>query len=125
MKEQKIVFLDDAPELRMLFKFVFETKGSYQVFCAESVEEMMLNKDQVLDANAIFLDIELGKDRLNGIDAFKWLQSEKFAGRCFFLTGHGQGHPLVREALELGTAEVLTKPMAPKFLMDLVEKPTC
>lgn len=121
MDEQKVVFLEDAPELRMLFKFVFESKGSYKVFCAESVEEMMLNKNNVLDAKAIFLDIELGKDRLNGLDAFKWLQSEGFSGRCFFLTGHGQGHPLVREAMELGTAQVLTKPMAPKVLMELVE----
>lgn len=117
---QKIVFLDDAPELRLLFKFVFESKGQYKVFCAESVEEMMSNSGHVLDAKAVFLDIELGQDRLNGIDAFNWLQSEGYNGRCFFLTGHGQGHPLVREAMSLGKAVVLTKPMAPAALLDLV-----
>lgn len=120
--KQKIVFLDDAAELRMLFKFVFESKGSYKVFCAESVEEMMLNSQEVLDSKAVFLDIELGQDRLNGIDAFNWLQSEGYGGRCFFLTGHGQGHPLVREAMGLGKVEVLTKPMAPHALMDLIRE---
>src|SRR4051812_3039483 len=113
--QNSVLILDDDSELGTLFRDLFELNGT-KVLIAESLADVVSMKDQVLNCKTIFLDIELGTGKPDGIEAYRWLLDCKFKGRIFFLTGHGKNHPLVAKARLCGSAEVLTKPVPPKDL---------
>jgi len=119
MNSDSVFFLEDDLDLGAVLKQVAEGNGANAIW-ADSVGSMIDQRSEVLKCKIAFLDIELGRDLPNGIDAFEWLEIEDFPGRIFFLTGHGKGHPLVAKAHSIGKAEVLAKPFSPPLLLKLI-----
>jgi DNA-binding response OmpR family regulator len=106
----KIVFLEDNEDLLFLFKTLTERHFQANVSCFRSAPDFMASPSDVLSADLIVLDVNLGGGEKNGIDAYRWLQEKSFKGKIFFLTGHAESHPLVQKALEFG-CQVLSKPL--------------
>ena len=78
---------------------------------AASLDELRVRADAVRTCGLAIVDINLGSDRANGIDAYEWLKEQRFGGRIVFLTGHARSHPLVQQATERGDVKLLEKPI--------------
>jgi DNA-binding NtrC family response regulator len=115
----KIVFLDDSADLRSLVETLLRLKLDMDCLSYARLSEMEDNASEVLRAQAVILDINLGPDEPNGIDAYCWLQSQSYAGKIIFLTGHAKSNPLVFAAARLG-AEVLEKPLKTDHLLTII-----
>jgi FixJ family two-component response regulator len=72
-----------------------------------------------LRAKVAILDVNLGADRPNGVDAFNWLKEQGFQGNVLFFTGHARNSPQVLRALNKGV-EILEKPIDPGRLISSV-----
>lgn len=105
----RVFFLEDNSDLRAALVSLAEEVGC-EVVAAESVAGMLAQQMQVMLCHLAFLDIDLGCDEPNGLDALDWLRAENFSGRIFFLTGHASGHPLVTKARDTTGVTILQKP---------------
>ena len=120
MSSKQIFFLEDDPDLNFAYRQFVESKN-YKAISAESVDSMIRQEKAVLSCKIAILDIELGKNRANGLDALNWLRDHQFPGRVYFLTGHGIGHELVAQAAKISDVELYSKPISPQSLLRLVE----
>jgi CheY-like chemotaxis protein len=115
-----VIFLDDDQDLRDVVSELLPGLG-VRVTTVASVGEL---ESALTAAGAAFdlaiLDINLGPNVPNGLDAFRWLKEHRFAGRIAFLTGHARSHPLVAEAARLGDVAVLDKPINMAELLQVV-----
>lgn len=107
----QVTFLDDNEDLRTVIQSLIEFQLGMSCLSIASFQQMKKYSAEVLNSQVIILDIELGMNQPSGIDAFKWLISQSFQGRIFFLTGHGRSHPLVREAEKAGVT-IWEKPIS-------------
>ena len=116
-----IFVLDDDRDL--LDSMVAVVQGLYQRPCitATSVREMVDLSAQVLRSQLAFLDINLGPGKPSGVEGYRWLRKQKYRGRVVFFTGHAHSHPQVQEALRLGDAAVVQKPVPIAALLKLIE----
>jgi FixJ family two-component response regulator len=73
----------------------------------------------VLKTEVAILDLELGFNQPNGIDAYDLLKRHNYKGKIFFLTGHGRNHPLVQKARDSG-AVIWEKPMDGVLIADTI-----
>jgi FixJ family two-component response regulator len=105
-----VFILDDDESLRNMLATYLELSGRCAVCTMETVRELQLHSPDLPRLFAAILDINLGAGKPTGIDAYRWLRSQGFAGRIIFLTGHASSHPSVQEAYVIGDAEVLEKP---------------
>jgi len=117
----KIVFLDDSEDLRELMPIVLQTMLGVDCMCFASVMEMENQADEVLRAKVAILDINLGPNVPDGIDAFHWLKKHGFQGKIFFLTGHARTHPQLALAQTNGV-EIFEKPLHPDKLISFVSR---
>ena len=92
-----------------------------ECICLKDVRELKKRSKDVLGAQAAILDINLGPNVLDGVDAFNWLMSHGFEGKVLFLTGHARTNPQVDLAQKTGT-EVLEKPVHPDQLISFVRR---
>jgi FixJ family two-component response regulator len=115
-----IVFLDDSQDLRELVTLFFETKLGVRCLSFGSLMEFEGHSEQVLRARVAILDINLGPNVPDGIDAYHWLKDHGFQGKVLFLTGHARSSPQVALAATNG-AEILEKPLQPERLIRLVK----
>lgn len=109
---KRVLFLDDDEDLRDIVVQVLE---GLDVTCdaVGTVEEMKAAVERSnVPIDVAILDINLGRDRESGLDAYRWLRRRGFEGRIAFLTGHGRNHPLVADALRAGDATVHDKPIS-------------
>jgi DNA-binding NtrC family response regulator len=120
MPPKSVLYLEDDLDLQSILKQIVKMSLGYETVCANSFQNLIENRKQVLDTDVAILDIELGNGSRSGIDARNWLKENGYVGRIAFLTAHGQSHPLVRRASRLGT-EVLIKPVRPDLLMQFIE----
>lgn len=120
---QRVLVLEDDNDLRSLLCDLLVASGATGCVSAESLEELVRQKEQVLGCGLALLDVNLGAGVPSGLDAYHWLKEHGFTGRIVFLTGHARSHPLVRQARELAGAQVLSKPVDAKVLMTLVREP--
>lgn len=107
----QVTFLDDNEDLRTVIQSLIEFQLGMSCLSIASFQELKEYSSDVLSSQVVILDIELGMNQPSGIDAYKWLMSQGFQGRIFFLTGHGQSHPLVREAEKAGVT-IWEKPIS-------------
>jgi len=77
------------------------------------------HSDQVLNAKVAILDINLGPNVPDGVDAFNWLMEHGFRGKILFFTGHARANPQVALAEKDG-ARILEKPIHPDKLVAAV-----
>jgi DNA-binding response OmpR family regulator len=113
-----VLLLDDDEDLRSGLEELFVSEGAKCV-AVGSLEELMRDSASVLACEIAILDVNLGAGRPSGVDAYRWLRSQSFAGKIVFLTGHARTHPGVAEAYKLGT-KVLEKPVSPDTLVNLL-----
>ena len=115
----RIVFLDDNEDLRELLPALLETTLGVECLTFASVFDFENHSDQVLDAKVAILDINLGPDVPDGVDAFNWLMERGFRGKILFFTGHARANPQVALAEKDG-ARILEKPIHPDKLVAAV-----
>jgi FixJ family two-component response regulator len=115
----RIVFLDDSQDLRELMSVLLESTLGVQCLCFGSVTEFENHSKEVLGAKVVILDVNLGPNAPDGLDAFNWLIDNGFPGKILFFTGHARANPQVLLAGRNGV-EILEKPLRPDKLISSV-----
>jgi DNA-binding response OmpR family regulator len=115
----RAVLLDDDEDVLDALAALLQVLGAPSL-SARSLAELAAQRDAVLAADLAILDLNLGPDQPNGIDAFEWLRGTGFAGRIVFLTGHGAGDLLFARACDLSGVLLLRKPIGLDELRRLV-----
>jgi FixJ family two-component response regulator len=113
------VFLDDSEDLRELVPVLLKASLGVESLCFATLAELQNHLEEVRHARVAILDINLGSDVPDGVDAFNWLVENGFRGKVLFLTGHARANPQVAKAERSG-AEVLEKPVHPDRLISSV-----
>jgi FixJ family two-component response regulator len=111
-----IVILDDSEDLRFMLICLLKSVFSEVCLAVGSVRELIAHEPEVLNSHLVILDINLGVNEPNGLDAYNWLKKSNYRGQVFFLTGHGLCHPAVTEACRSG-AKVWSKPLLTEELI--------
>ena len=96
------------------------SEGKHEYLALASYSKLLEQGPKALQTELAILDINLGENLPNGLDAAEWLRKNRYKGRIIFLTGHGRFHPLVREAVSRGQHEVLEKPLELSKLFDII-----
>lgn len=117
----RVLFLDDSEDLRELMVNLLETTLGVKCMSLGSLREIESHSDDVLRAKVAILDINLGPNVPDGVDAFNWLKDHGFKGKILFLTGHARTNPQVAMAEESG-AEILEKPVQPDKLISFLTR---
>jgi DNA-binding NtrC family response regulator len=117
----KIVFLDDSEDLRALMPVLIASTLKEECRCFASVMEFENHAEEVLRARVAILDINLGPNVPDGVDAFHWLMEHGFQGKVLFFTGHARTNPLVALAERNGVA-ILEKPLHPDKLISVLRR---
>jgi DNA-binding NtrC family response regulator len=117
--QARIVFLDDNEDLRELLPALLETTLGVECLAFANVVDFENHSAQVLNAKVAILDINLGPDVPDGVDAFNWLMEHGFRGKILFFTGHARANPQVALAEKDG-ARILEKPIHPDKLVAAV-----
>src|SRR5687768_12560398 len=105
-RQARVVFLDDSQDLRDLISTLLQTMLGVECSCFSSLVELEQHPDEVLHARVAILDINLGPEAPDGVDAFNWLMDHGFSGKVLFFTGHARTNPQVVQAQKRG-AEIL------------------
>src|SRR4051794_41071580 len=120
MVGQTVLILEDDLDLAAAHKQVITVLTDWKVVVAHSLAAMQEMKPEVLSCELAILDINLGAGEPTGIDAYEWLREKGFQGRIHFMTGHARSHPLVVQAVGMGAATVLTKPVGVRQFLELI-----
>jgi DNA-binding NtrC family response regulator len=106
-----ILFVDDDADLRQLVGDGLAWIGVSRCTLAGSLADVEAHATDALACSLAIVDINLGFGAPSGLDVYRWLQHARFRGRTVFLTGHGAHDPQVMEASQLGSVEILSKPI--------------
>jgi DNA-binding NtrC family response regulator len=120
-EQASVVFLDDSEDLRALMPLVLEPALGVKCMCFGSLMELEERRDDVLRAKLAILDINLGPNVPDGIDAFNWLVAHGFHGKILFFTGHTRTVQQVEAAQGKGF-EILQKPVQPGELISHIRR---
>jgi len=120
MATSPVLLLDDDADLPRALGELIALLVDGPCLTLAGVAEMIARRAEVLSCAVAILDINLGRGQPSGLDAYDWLQRQRFAGRIAFLTGHAHSHPLVARAAALGNARVYAKPMDETQLCELL-----
>ena len=112
----RIVFLDDSEDLRELMPALLEPALGVECMCFGSLMELENHSTAVLRAKVAILDVNLGPDAPDGVDAFNWLMNHGFHGDVLFFTGHARNNPQVAQTIRKGV-KILEKPVDPGKLI--------
>ena len=117
----RIIFLDDSEDLRELMPVLLSAKLGEECRCFGALMEFENHTEEVLHARVAILDINLGPNAPDGVDAFHWLLDHGFQGKILFFTGHARTNPQVALAEKNGVA-ILEKPLDPDQLISSVKQ---
>jgi DNA-binding NtrC family response regulator len=117
----RIVFLDDSEDLRELMSVLLASTLGEECSCFGNLMEFENHAEEVLRARVAILDINLGPNAPDGVDAFHWLMDHGFQGKVLFFTGHARTNPQVARAERNGVA-ILEKPLHPDKLISFVKR---
>lgn len=117
-----VLLLDDDEDVRSALSELVRRVVQCDVISLSSVSELRRSGSDALQTQIAFLDVNLGVNLPDGLDAYAWIKRRGYQGQIFFLTGHGCSHPAVMKAYKLGEANVLSKPVPWKNLIDLVRE---
>jgi DNA-binding response OmpR family regulator len=101
-----ILVVDDEPQIRDLLRKFLSARG-YQVRVATDGQQALALVDQK-SPDIIVLDVNM--PGMNGIEVLKRLRAKNYAGGVMFLTS-SQDEMLLQEGLELGSVDILGKPV--------------
>lgn len=111
-----VVFLDDNDDLRAVVPELVKLELGVECLSFARLTELEEHAEEVLRARVAILDVNLGPNEPDGVEAFHWLVAHGFKGKVLFFTGHARANPRVTLAAESGV-EVLEKPLDPDTLM--------
>lgn len=117
----RIVFLDDSEDLRELMPVLLQLALGVECMCFGTLKELQAHSEEVLRSRVAILDINLGPNVPDGVDAFNWLMDHGFQGKILFFTGHARTNPLVAQAIRNGV-EILEKPVHPDQIVSSVTR---
>jgi DNA-binding NtrC family response regulator len=117
----RIVFLDDNEDLRELLPMLLESALKVECISFGQLSEFENHSEEVLCARLAILDINLGPNQPDGIDALNWLTEHGFQGKTLFFTGHARSNPHVAVAQSKGI-QVLEKPLDPDKLISFIRQ---
>jgi DNA-binding response OmpR family regulator len=101
-----ILVVDDEPPIRDLLR-KFLSARDYQVRVAADGQQALALVDQK-SPDLIVLDVNM--PGMNGVEVLKRLRAKNYAGGVIFLTS-SQDETLLQEGLELGSVDILGKPV--------------
>jgi DNA-binding response OmpR family regulator len=101
-----ILVVDDEPQIRDLLRKYLSARD-FQVRVAADGQQALALVDQE-SPDIIVLDVNM--PGMNGIEVLKRLRAKNYAGGVIFLTS-SQDEALLQEGLELGSVDVLGKPV--------------
>jgi DNA-binding response OmpR family regulator len=101
-----ILVVDDEPQIRDLLKRFLSLRG-YKVQVASDGQQALTMVEQV-PPQLIVLDVYM--PGINGVEVLRRLRGMKFTGGVILLTA-SQDDKLLQEALDLGSVDVLGKPV--------------
>jgi DNA-binding NtrC family response regulator len=105
----EVLLLDDDFDVREAVAELVEILTGRDCVAVESFAAMVALAPRALGCEIALLDIELGTNNRTGIDAYRWLLAQGFAGRIYFISAHSPSDTLVNEAQRL--AVVVKKPI--------------
>jgi FixJ family two-component response regulator len=117
----KVTFLDDSEDLREMVHAVLLTKLQIDCICVGSLAELIERFPAVAECQLAILDINLGPNQPDGLEAYHWLRGHDFKGQILFLTGHARSNPSVIATSKLG-APIVQKPIGAGQLVELVKE---
>jgi FixJ family two-component response regulator len=115
-----ILFVDDDLDLLEVFRAALSFTGHEHGIFAASLAEVKEQRAAVLGCSLAIVDVNLGRDRPNGLELVEWLRGEGFHGRVVFLSGHGADDPLIAKAAKVSSAQLIAKPIGLDELWELV-----
>jgi len=115
----RVLVLEDDEDLRAVMCDLLRVSCHADCVDVRSFAELLAHRDDALRCNTALLDVNLGAGVPSGIDAYRWLRDNGFAGSISFLTGHARAHPLVQEASDIAGVRVLEKPISVEVLQKL------
>jgi DNA-binding NtrC family response regulator len=115
-----VLLLDDDTDALEMLEMALSLLCGCKCVHAQSYSELTRIADSALASTVALLDVNLGPRQPSGLDAYRWLRDRHYPGRVYFLTGHARSHPLVAQALAMGDAKLLEKPIAADDLCALV-----
>jgi len=101
-----ILVVDDEPQIRDLLKRFLSLRG-YKVRVAADGQQALTMVEQEAP-QLIVLDVYM--PGINGVEVLRQLRRRKFTGGVILLTG-SQDDKLLQEALDLGSVDVMGKPV--------------
>src|SRR5712692_147206 len=101
-----ILVVDDEPQIRDLLKRFLSLRG-YKVRVASDGQQALTMLEQEAP-QLIVLDVYM--PGINGVEVLRQLRRRKFTGGVILLTG-SQDDKLLQEALDLGSVDVMGKPV--------------
>jgi DNA-binding response OmpR family regulator len=101
-----ILVVDDEPQIRDLLKRFLSLRG-YKVRVASDGQQALTMVEQQAP-QLIVLDVYM--PGINGVEVLRQLRRRKFTGGVILLTG-SQDDKLLQEALDLGSVDVMGKPV--------------
>ena len=101
-----ILVVDDEPQIRDLLKRFLTLRG-YKVRVASDGQQALTMVEQQAP-QLIVLDVYM--PGINGVEVLRQLRRRKFTGGVILLTG-SQDDKLLQEALDLGSVDVMGKPV--------------
>jgi len=113
---EKILVVDDDPDIRTIIKDRFEKLG-YQVFVAENGQEALKSVAQQ-EPDAIFLDLQM--PRMSGMEVIRRLKDYSNLP-VIVITAFGTIDKAV-EAMKEGAFDFITKPFSPDHLDIVIKK---
>ncbi len=118
MSNQKILIVDDEPDILEILKFNLDKEG-YITFIAANGEEAIKVAEQE-HPDLVVLDIMM--PRMDGVEVCRYLrQHDKFDHTLIaFLTARDEDYSQIA-ALEVGGDDYITKPIRPRVLISRIK----
>ena len=112
----KILIVDDEPNILLSLEFLFKKEG-YRVFIARDGEEALGIIDD-MDPELVILDIMMPK--VDGYEVCRYLKKNHLDTKVIFLTAKSKQQD-IEKGMNLGADLYLTKPFSTKELVNKVK----
>ncbi|MEW5958387.1 MAG: response regulator [Chloroflexota bacterium] len=116
----KILIVDDQPEIRELVKVTLEL-GNYRIYTAENGQQAMLVA-QAERPDIVLLDVKMPGSSITGLEVCRRLKNDPATAHAYIviISASGQQYDLVM-AKAMGADDYLIKPFSPFALFEKIE----